>query len=104
MNSKAFIGLVQAELMQASCRTALGILPSEEYYIPLSSVTKILETLQEELDKNFTSKDLLVEVLSRECNIGEVLEVAGLKIVSADGKDLQGPFDKVKDFFFFHKQ
>ena len=99
MNTTAFMGLVQAELMQASCRTALGIPPKEEYYIPVSSVTKIIETLQEILDKNFASKELLIEVLSRECNIGDVLEVAGLEIVSKDGTDFSSFSDKIKDLF-----
>ena len=80
MNNSQFLGALQAELVENSCRTNLGISPAEEYYIPLSSMPKILRVAESLLQENFISKDQAAEVLARECSIGELLEACDLEI------------------------
>lgn len=81
MTSTQVAGLLQAELVHASCRTAMGISSKEEYYIPFSAIDGILKTLEGLLETNFVSKTKLAEVLATECNIKDILDSCDLAIL-----------------------
>jgi len=79
MTDKAFIGLLQAELID-TCMSS----DKEEYVIPLSRLTPVLEVAEKLLNENFVSKETVANVLSKECSSSDILSACDLKIVNKD--------------------